>query len=310
MLYDDYVSRFRAGSGLDDAAWAFVRHAASGDFGTFRRALGLLGWPCLPLHDGFIASELLLDIWSVRYPFFSRELEGRGPSDVSFLDVPAGWLERVVLPLCEDIRELALGFDASGRVLCAYALDQVKEKFGTLRWYGRLDGVDDDLSDVASDFLSAVDVAVCVAETISGQICADCGSSRDVFFHAQGWHHSSCVRCDCARLGRDTDIDSILSEAGLTRWPYIGDSMAAAWRLSCDAGGRSWSARSRILDNLTVERFSPDGTTSVTDVCRRADELGVSNLMRVVRELDGSLGDDVLEVLSREAVVSLAQAGR
>ena len=64
---------------------------------------------------------------------------------------------------------------------------QVKEKFGTLRFYYRLHGASDEMAKL-------IRAAVDRAEQASGQICERCGRTAKLSTN-KGWWSTLCPRC-------------------------------------------------------------------------------------------------------------------
>jgi hypothetical protein len=71
-----------------------------------------------------------------------------------------------------------------GEVVTQVTLDQIKEKFGTLRFY--YTGGDDEISGM-----------VRMAESMSGVTCEECGSPGER--RGGGWVHTYCTPCELAR---------------------------------------------------------------------------------------------------------------
>ena len=64
---------------------------------------------------------------------------------------------------------------------------QVKEKFGTLRYYY-----------IGSNDI-AVDAAVQMAEEMSARTCEECGSTKDAETRGEGWLRTLCRECEDRR---------------------------------------------------------------------------------------------------------------
>jgi len=83
-----------------------------------------------------------------RYPFL--EIKGWNASEHSdfsstLLDcMPVGWRNTLGIPLCEELREELIRIDPS--LLNKYRVSQVKEKYGSLRWYA--DSYSDQMEDI------------------------------------------------------------------------------------------------------------------------------------------------------------------
>lgn len=59
---------------------------------------------------------------------------------------------------------------------------QIKEKFGTLRFY--VDSADE-----------VVDALIDMTEDLSGIVCESCGSTKDVSLSKKGWLKTKCKEC-------------------------------------------------------------------------------------------------------------------
>ena len=91
-----------------------------------------------------------------------------------------GWFD-LEWRLCEDLEKLGVG--------PGYKLFQVKEKFGTLRWYATDDG-----SAVDYDVYHA---RVREAERESAKTCEACGQPGKL--RDGGWVHTYCDACEAKR---------------------------------------------------------------------------------------------------------------
>ena len=173
-----------------------------------------------------------------RYPFL--EIKGWNSSEANdfhstWLDcMPDGWKKTLGIPLCEELREELLRVDPS--LLNTYRVSQVKEKYGTLRWY------DDDYSDQIQDILTKY-------EDISRFTCVVCGKINVPIFD-DGWISPFCVECykshrertwgnDAAdenikslireepNLSRDTIVKTISSKGTVERRIDFSDTLRA-----------------------------------------------------------------------------------
>lgn len=293
----------------------FLGEAAQGDFDVFRQVLLTLGWPVHVRDGGALSRDMVSDeallLFRMRYPWAVHDCAPRAKSYFSLGDVPAAWLD-VVLALCEDIREALLAAD--GRLLWLYALDQVKEKFGTLRWYDRIDlwsleedgSVDGVLESAGSVASRRIDLAVALAEAVTGEICCSCGTSFDTWIARGGWIHVTCPRCRGRGPDHGSDVDGILSEAGLRMWPWSGGVFEDACRLDMALSGFAPTRRG-IAGSLVWQVFSVDGDERV-DVVSAAESAGVRYTLAMVRELDGKVDSDFVGVPSRDDLVSCLRA--
>lgn len=121
-----------------------------------------------------------------RYPFLRPHHNYCGYLDVdnynydyTLLDeMPDGWRKRFGLVMCEMIRESLL----KDNLLETYRIDQIKEKYGSLRWYDA--GYNDEVAKIVSQF-----------EYISEHTCIVCGK-LDVKMTNSGWMVPLCEKCN------------------------------------------------------------------------------------------------------------------
>lgn len=97
-----------------------------------------------------------------------------------FDDFPHGWLAQFGIEMLEDLRNALLFEDGEERLL-SYRIMQIKEKYGSLRFYANTD------SDITSDIQSCY-------EAISYLCCIDCGSFAHVRL-THGWVTPVCYDC-------------------------------------------------------------------------------------------------------------------
>lgn len=148
-----------------------------------------------------------------RYPFLEmKRWDSSEPSDYhsTLLDcMPVGWKKTLGIQLCEELREELLRIDPS--LLYKYRVSQVKEKYGSLRWY---DGsYSDQMDDIVSKF-----------EDISQYTCIVCGKIN-VPILDDGWISPCCTECYKSHQGKswgdkltDEKIESfIVDKPSLTR---------------------------------------------------------------------------------------------
>ncbi len=101
-------------------------------------------------------------------------------------EVGDGWSDLIVA-LCARIDSI-LKEDPNAQL----QLRQVKEKFGTLRFYYALDGASDATSE-------AIREAVTLAESASAHICEQCGRPGEPGSRS-GWHFTRCSVCQASGL--------------------------------------------------------------------------------------------------------------
>lgn len=89
-----------------------------------------------------------------------------------------GWIREILFPLCAKLRELGIGPE--------FHVDQIKEKFGGLRFYASCE-TDEQYE------------AICAAERESYTVCELCGSRENVSSKG-GWVKTFCEPCHAACL--------------------------------------------------------------------------------------------------------------
>ncbi len=118
-----------------------------------------------------------------RYPFLEcKGLDSSEPTDFrcTWLDhMPAGWKRTLGVHLCEELREALIRNDPS--LLENYRVSDVKEKYGTLRWYDN--GGSDKIEDILTKY-----------EDISKYTCIICGKINVPVFE-DGWISPFCTEC-------------------------------------------------------------------------------------------------------------------
>ena len=129
-----------------------------------------------------------------RYPFLQCRNDWTGEIiegyEYTYLDdLPEGWAKTFGLYLCEDLREALIAAD----FLNEYRVVQVKEKFGSLRWYDNGYPRDSNVGKVIRKY-----------ETISEHVCVICGKP-DVKMVYSGWISPYCE--DCWNKGLDHQLE-------------------------------------------------------------------------------------------------------
>ena len=118
-----------------------------------------------------------------RYPFLIvRDWDDKPLGfDFTYLDdIPKGWCEAFGLQMCEDIRRVLV----KANYLYDYRVVQVKEKYGSLRWYdnGAPSSIYRELQDVIDKY-----------ERLSERTCICCG--RPATKISLGWISPYCDKC-------------------------------------------------------------------------------------------------------------------
>ena len=133
-----------------------------------------------------------------RYPFLkyhtqfgNDELIGYDYDFTYLDDMPKGWKKAFGIQMCEELRDMLLECD----YLDKYRISQVKEKFGSLRWYD--DGVPEKIYEKYTNWLIKY-------EKISAKTCIMCGEPGNLM--RTGWIVPYCKDCFAA-LGMDRDYE-------------------------------------------------------------------------------------------------------
>lgn len=120
--------------------------------------------------------------------------------------VPLGWYH-ILEQLCTVLE--FYNIDIGKKYHLAIVAEQVKEKFGTLRFYYRVCNVNDDGvidyeidypdARIQSDYLDMLaSMAIDEAEDLTAKTCADCGMplDKDNTVETKGWITYICKKCD------------------------------------------------------------------------------------------------------------------
>lgn len=220
---DELFSLVEKVLGKTGAAFA-VEVAETDDFGKFAGTMSLLGMPRCEHNRtlesgiaGYFAQPVLVNaILCMRYPFLFFSFRDVDLLPVEYFrrtwfdDIPVGWAGRFGLEICEDIRTVLERADESGSALERYRLDQIKEKYGTLRWYdGNIFNGDghtyDDMHNLNGLY-----------ESLSGATCIECGDITDVWMTSGGWISPMCYKCMRAST-RDEAINAFAHEHGFEK---------------------------------------------------------------------------------------------
>lgn len=120
-----------------------------------------------------------------RYPFLMpmNRWTGEVPNDFnySYTELDAmnnGWRQAFGKRMCEEIRNALI----EDNCLDEYRISQIKEKYGTLRWYDF--GATQKVYDIISKY-----------EYISGFICPSCGRPYAKELNVGGWIYTLCEDC-------------------------------------------------------------------------------------------------------------------
>lgn len=185
----------------DDVTW-LCRNASKYKFTDFKRLMLMLGYPAvrrrgddedgwnvtgvLPSQSWLRPNAVMNACLVTRWPFLLR---GHGnpvgceddDGDVSLSstwldDMPIGWKASFGLEMCEDLSAVmgAYGIPTSSMVM-----EQVKEKYGSIRWYHTLEAGDADPGTLTSLDDDMFDV-IWAYEALSARTCVRCGIFRGV----------------------------------------------------------------------------------------------------------------------------------
>lgn len=106
--------------------------------------------------------------------------------------MPKGWKKAFGLQMCEDLREELVKYNFLDR----YRVVQIKEKYGSLRWYDNGHPVGSRIGEIIADY-----------GYISENVCIGCGK-LDVGIITSGWIYPVCRNCF---NGTDEEYDKATS---------------------------------------------------------------------------------------------------
>ena len=99
----------------------------------------------------------------------------------NFDSIPIGWRKTFGLFLCEDLKNALLNNENGEELLNNYRVHDIKEKYGSLRWYDNCG-------------LEEIRRIVYKYEYLSQHICIECGQI-DVNMYNIGWFSPHCENC-------------------------------------------------------------------------------------------------------------------
>lgn len=288
-------------------AAALVRHLADAGFSEMKETLVAMGFPALggdePSGRPSIgrSPRLANAVLCLRYPFLvprSRwtekviwyddvdealvdetrvgfPLPHARPFGSTELDaLPSGWLARFGLEICEDLRTILGNSKESADPMSGYRIDQIKEKYGTLRWYshGAPADVDDDEH-----------LLIALYEAMSARTCLRCGG-MDRVRTTGGWISPQCFPCrGGGRLGADIPAEDVVRRYNEM---LLDGSLADL----VDGQSREWH-KAYGLDGDTVQRQQKE-VEKTWAIRRELRDLVEKNLLDAQSYAVGTLEDD------------------
>ena len=111
-------------------------------------------------------------------------------------DMPNGWRKAFGLQMCEEIKQ-ALLEEGGEQLLNEYRIDQIKEKFGYLRWYDNWT-------------TKKVQEVIRKYEDLSARTCINCGKPATKI--SRGWICPWCDDCASEKLEDYTPISEFYDE--------------------------------------------------------------------------------------------------
>ena len=109
------------------------------------------------------------------------------------IDTNDGWYDLIDM-LCDQLQ-----FNTDNNKYPQVEATQVKEKFGTLRFYYTTLNVTDKLNQ--DHERGHIDGLISFAEFLSGYICEKCGTNQNVTTNEDGWISTLCDKCRTKKQG-------------------------------------------------------------------------------------------------------------
>ena len=125
-----------------------------------------------------------------KYPFlivrnrFTGKKYGYKTTELDYL--PTGWRKTFGIKICKDIKNVLKKSSDKNFWKKEYRITQIKEKYGSLRWYSGAIPVD-----VADEYNKVIDKY----EKISAETCISCGEKTEIKNHS-GWFEPICDICE------------------------------------------------------------------------------------------------------------------
>ena len=191
-----------------------------------------------------------------RYPFLEcKSWDSSVPRDYTytFLDhMPKGWKRSFGIYLCEELREELIRIDPS--LLDTYRVSQVKEKYGTLRWY------DAHYSDRMEDILTKY-------EDISKYTCIICGKINVPVFD-DGWISPFCIDCFKKNINREMQITDEEAESFIIEEPNLPRDTIITIQSSTGTERR----RIDFSETLTALGVDPNSLPTIEEILQKRKE--------------------------------------
>lgn len=302
------------------------------DFYEFREACAALGKQLVDKPNGTEYypsaqreeySKVLNVILLMRYPFLAglsaynrfdlksldnyKNEDGRSRFEFTELEsVLNGWNMRFGLEMCEDIRNILLSCSNPFAAMKGYLVEQVKEKYGTLRWY---DNVPVEVSEAMHDMNG-------LYESLSSRTCDICGSWTDVRIDNGGWIGVSCLRCrrvNEEKTFQNYDRDKYQEKLSSVVSKYGYDKSYVGWEIK-DAILNKWvvaktGSVDTIADNAIVHVYSKNGDEEYNSFDRLRSKYPSLHVIRLVEECDDcirkneELTDEIMDKKIEDAIV-------
>lgn len=231
--------------------------AETDDFDAFAAKMQLAGMQrCTELagdggKDLPSQSPIVNAVLVMRYPFLASSYMFDGNEEHSKFDwtqfdsISGGWARRFGLEMCEDIRDV---LEVNGEENVEnYFIEQIKEKYGTLRWYdGGVKG---------KDTFEDVQNVISLYEEFSAATCIECGSIENVYMSNGGWICPECLSC-MRHQTREAGETEFAQSNGFTG-RFLPFDVASKVRDYLLCSGYSWM--NADIANVEHKVYSKDG---------------------------------------------------
>lgn len=126
-----------------------------------------------------------------------------------FNELPKGWGD-IIHDCLVKVQTILERYNLEDR----FVIEQVKEKWGSLRFYYYIKADDDFPLPLDHPAVKDIDEIIARAEDATTKVCCDCGTTADVHCYG-GWVHFACTSCEKERqrrlaemYGKDADEES------------------------------------------------------------------------------------------------------